>query len=478
MRPPKPILKPVFVAGWVCVALFAIWQIQLGAGDSSTALSAGILLLATLVFSRYVLGLSFTTSPMLYLALLGLFHLGLVVPWALGIYDVVRITWFMPHGLSRAIALIIYSIVAYQIGVIAALGRRGYQRDSPLVDGLSLENSEVFAAGCLLFLTGAIMFTVGLIALDPLGYYRLTYTETFRLRAEFDPRFFGSGMTIAFIGLSLAVSGASKQRLRTIFLGGGVWLLALFFWGFRGPALISGLLVCAVSLKKGVRFPRWFAWVAVAFLLIALPAVRLARDEPADERFFHMSSRDFNILDGPAEMGASIRPLVETADYIGPWNYRYGRTYLMAIKGVVPNLALRWEAPATESTEDLPPGHWITLIADPWSYKNNGGIGFSAIAEPYMNFGTEGVVAYFFLVAILLVWLEKVSLESSYALASWSLILGPLLWTTRNDFFNFFRPVVWGLLCLGAVRAFSEGFAFIPRTGKPNRLELKTKTVK
>jgi oligosaccharide repeat unit polymerase len=110
---------------------------------------------------------------------------------------------------------------------------------------------------------------------------------------------------------------------------------------------------------------------------------------------------------------------------------------------------------------DLPPGHWITSIVDPWTYKNYGGMGFSAIAEPYMNFGVAGVVAYFFLLSFFLIRLEQLSVRSAYALAAWALILGPLLWTTRNDFTNFFRPAVWGLLTLVALKGFSQTYSRI-----------------
>jgi hypothetical protein len=116
---------------------------------------------------------------------------------------------------------------------------------------------------------------------------------------------------------------------------------------------------------------------------------------------------------------------------------------------------LRWESSSTESEADLPPNHWITSIVDPWAYKNYGGIGFSAVGEPYMNFGLPGVIAYFLFLSFFLVYLEQLSIRNSYSLAAWALILGPLLWTTRNDFTNFFRPAVWGLLILAAVKGVS-----------------------
>jgi hypothetical protein len=200
-------LTPIFLTTWVCVALFTVWHGLVQPSDSSSAVAAGVLLFASLVVSRYGLGLAFTSAPLLYLTLLGLFHLGLVVPWALGVYDIARVPWFAPYGLTRAMALIIYSILTYQLGLVVAFAVAGH-RDRPSIgDGSTLQNRNIFLAGSLIFLIGAIMFVIAVIRLDPVGYYRLTYSETFRLRAESDPRFFGSGMTFVSIGCVWRLQG-------------------------------------------------------------------------------------------------------------------------------------------------------------------------------------------------------------------------------------------------------------------------------
>jgi oligosaccharide repeat unit polymerase len=397
------------------------------------------------------------------LALLGLFHLGLVVPWALGLYDVGRLPWFAPYGLSHGMALIICAIVAYQLGLLVAVGIGASGGKQLRVDNQEIENQHVFVAGCFLFLVGLTAFIVGLIRLDPVGYYRLSYSETFRLRAESDPRLFGLGLMIVFIGLCLGVAGASRRQVRVAFLGASLWVTILFYLGFRGPALIAGMIVYAAVVKKGISVSAWLPSSVVLIALVAVPVMRFSREQPLNQRSFSTSLNEFNILDTPAEMGASIRPLVETVDLIGRANYRWGRTYVIGIKAIAPNLAFRWEAASAESVDDLPPSHWIIAMVDPWTYKNYGGMGFSAIAEPYMNFGVAGVVGYFLLLAFALVRLEQVSIRSSYALASWALVLGPLLWTTRNDSANFFRPAAWGLLCLGLVRVASRSYALIGR---------------
>jgi oligosaccharide repeat unit polymerase len=474
MQHSKRFLRPLVPIGWACIAVLTFWEIQMRVSDAALALTAGTLLLLSLASSRYALGLNFTAGPMLYLALLGLFHLGLVVPWALGIYNVAQIPWFRPHGMSHALTLIIYSILSFQFGLFLAFNTykqaRSFNKED--LDESNLENTKVFAAGCLLFLAATIMFVAGLMQLDPVGYYRTTYSEIYRRQAESAPRFFGSGMTISFIGLYLAAAGASRRQLQTALLATGLWVSMLFYIGYRGPALIAGLIVYVVGLKKRVRFPGWFPWAVTAFLLVAVPVESVVREEPLNERSFIRSFSGINILDAPAEMGSSIRPLIETVDLIGPGQYRHGGTYLLGLKGILPNLSPRWRPGIQEqSVDDLPPSYWITAVVEPWIYKNYGGLGFSAVAEPYMNFGTPGVVIFFLLLAFLLIQLERISIRSSYALAGWALILGSLLYTTRNDFSSFFRTTAWGFLYLGAIHLLTAGKNSASRIGRGKEVE-------
>ena len=119
-------LTPLFFAILVCSALLAVWQTTLRGNESTAALTTGFLFVVSLVFDRYILRLPFATGAMVYFTLLGLFHLGLVVPWALGIYDISRTPSFVPNRLTRSVALINYSIIAFQMGltVAAKMGKK------------------------------------------------------------------------------------------------------------------------------------------------------------------------------------------------------------------------------------------------------------------------------------------------------------------------------------------------------------------
>jgi hypothetical protein len=77
-----------------------------------------------------------------------------------------------------------------------------------------------------------------------------------------------------------------------------------------------------------------------------------------------------------------------------------------------------------------------------------------------MNFGVPGVAVYFFFLAALLVAAYRGDAAQPTRLALWAVVLGPLLWTVRNDFHGFFRPVLLGIACLAAARLLTNSLPF------------------
>ena len=112
---------------------------------------------------------------------------------------------------------------------------------------------------------------------------------------------------------------------------------------------------------------------------------------------------------------------------------------------VIPNLAMEWQGGSYLTIAELPPSRWVTRIVEPWIYQRSGGLGFSAVAEPYMNFGAPGVALYFLALGFGLVRFGTAAQESPTRLAIWAMALGPLIWTARNSFTVFVRPAVWGV---------------------------------
>jgi hypothetical protein len=225
-----------------------------------------------------------------------------------------------------------------------------------------------------------------------------------------------------------------------------VWTAGIFTLGFRGFALIPALVVLGLLESRGRRPPGWVKVALAVALFIAIPLVRNVRDQGLRQRSIETAWGELQPLRGVAEMGGSLRPLVHTLVYLQSEPPRWGRTYWHSLNTIWPNLAQSWQGAPYIPLHELPPNHWLTAQADPEMYRSHGGLGFSAVAEPYMNFGAPGVVLYFWGLGAALSLMTRVASDRPLALAASAMVLGPLLWTTRNSFEVFFRPAAWGLL--------------------------------
>ena len=177
--------------------------------------------------------------------------------------------------------------------------------------------------------------------------------------------------------------------------------------------------------------------VVAAAALILVPAVRVARNLEQ-----HLSSTIGRVdpLEMITESGGSLYPLTVTierleAGFERPW---MGRSYLMAMRHIVPNVSTRWAAPGKRA---LTPSTWATMHADEWVFEHGGGIGFSGVAEPYLNFGIPGLVLFFVILGFLVQRWDRWLGSDPFRAAVGSASFGSILWTVRNDSIELFRVV-------------------------------------
>jgi hypothetical protein len=401
---------------------------------------------------------------MIYLYLLGLFHLGLVVPWAIGVETSQPPLWLTTNDLNPALAMVILAIASYHAGAATAvwLWPDGAAR-RPAPD-VRCYNDVLCSMGLVIVTLGLLAFCAGVESLGLERLLRSDYADTYALASHYDPRLFATSMTFVPLGLYLAVASAGRRMLPWVLGCGVLWGGCILFLGFRGYALVPAITIVAVLHKRGLRLPPLAYLIAVPLLLAIIPLVRAMRAERlADRRMATVLTIDAPLL-ALEEMGGSLRALVHTVQFFDNEPLRWGQTYWQALRSAVPNVALQWQGGEYLPVEQLPPSHWLTLQAAPEAYRAHGGLGFSAVAEPYMNFGAPGVAAYFFLLALLLVTAYRFDVSRPTRLALWAVVLGPLLWTVRNDFHGFFRPVVLGLLSIAAARLLAH--CWVERTSR------------
>ena len=452
---------------WFCWPAGAGLLVTVRAFDDdhvSSVCAAIVFALCSWVCQR-TLRLDWLSPAMVYLYVFGGFHLGLVVPWSLGINSATPPGWLLKYGVTPALTLVIVALLAYQAGAYLSVSRGAASADVR-TPPLLRSNTELFHLGLIVAAIGFAFFVWGVRSIGIQRFLQASYIDTFRLVREHDPRLFVTSLTVAPIGLYLAAACAPRRHFRWVAAPALLWTAVILFIGFRSFALVAFITCLAVLKKRGFHLPRYVYALGLITVLVAIPIVRSMRDSSLTNRSVSKAIATVKPLAAIEEMGGSLEPLVHTIRLMENESYRWGRTYWLALQRVVPSVSSQWKGARYIPLEDLPPTHWVTRLAASWKYNHYGGIGFSAVAEPYMNFGVAGVAAYFLVLAMALVWADRFDGSRPTRLAMWATVLGPLLLTTRGAFDAFFRPAIWGLIVVFVSRVVADSLYSMRRTSR------------
>ena len=415
-------------------------------------------------FCKRALRLDWLSPAMIYLLVFGVFHLGLVVPWALGIHSIALPDWLVRYSVTPALTLVMVALLCYQAGACLGVSRRTGVVSRDPRRSTQRYNVLLYQVGLAIACAGLLFLVLGIHSIGVQRFLQASYIDTFRLVREHDPRLFTTSLTLAPIGFYLAAACAPMRRLRWIVALIAGWTVLIMFIGFRSFSLVAFATCLMILRKRRFHLSAQVYLLGLLGFLVAIPVVRSMRNTGLANRSITEAIREFKPLAAVEEMGGSLEPLVYTLRLMENESFRWGKTYWQALKRVAPNLSLQCQGGAYMPLEDLPPTHWVTRLAAPWKYAHYGGIGFSGVAEPYMNFGVGGLIVYFVLIAMALVSVERLDCSNPVRLAMWGAMLGPLLLTTRGSFDSFFRPAIWGLVIVLASRVLSDSLHAMRRT--------------
>jgi hypothetical protein len=423
--------RRVLITALWAVAVVTLGAVQLVAPGLGGPVGAAFfwLLCIAILARRSPCGM--LSPAVLYLLLLGLFHLGAIVPVTLGAAPGYPTDWIRSRHLATALGLFSVATAAFTLGSLVP--SRGPQR---LGDGLA-PHANLFRVGLAVGVLGVTILWIGVAQI---GLMSISYAEYFERSAAQDFRLFGFGLMLFPIGILIAAIGASPRQLALLAMGYACAVAPLFVAGFRGPVIVHAAALLAIWARKDLRTARRVAAASAALVLVLAPAVKLARnlDQPLSTALAQAHS-----LDTLLEAGGSMQALVVTSELIesGAEPLWLGRSYLMAVQRVVPNLSTRW-TPAAR-TRMVTPSAWVTMHTDPWVYERGGGIGFSGVAEPYLNFGRLGVLLFFALLGYVIQFLDVGGEGSPHRAAVAAASLGFLYWTVRNDTAPLLRAVAF-----------------------------------
>lgn len=420
---------------------------------SSLVFLSGFFVAGSLVFRSPYL---FTSA---YMLALSLFHLGVTIPDALGFMNVEawhsgsHMKWLEQAGWYTVLAL---SCMGIGFGLSLTPARLGilYRPVDKTKRGRSL--SAAYRDGIGLLLVSCIMFGFAIASFGNL----LSYSRVDFFRGVGDTRGLGVFLMVFPSALTLLVIGA-QTRFQRIFAWGmllfGIALIMLS--GYRTSALYPMLIGAVVWVKVGRRIPTPYAIVAVMVILVAISAVGILRAYKYQE----MDTKKLSESVESANTQDTFRTLGQTGGLLGhvlrlvPQSdpYRYGETYVQYLLTSIPNLSTeKKESARTQVLRDMhkdptavthiAPSDWLTYRLLPQIFELGEGVGFTAIGEPYLNFGLPGVLAFFLTLGYVLGRLDQVNLlERPGLLIFASAILWHLIQTVRDDFSNFLKPMLF-----------------------------------
>lgn len=231
----------------------------------------------------------------------------------------------------------------------------------------------------------------------------------------------------------------------------GIWIILLFFYsimlfmiGYRGHAIMP-ILGFAFLYDKQYRKinTKKVAIIGLFFLFVVFPLIKNFRNAPESAtvgdlvKYTIESVQEMAIL---REMGGSAKTVGYTMELVPiVRDYDYGTGYLWATTSLLPNFFNEEVHPAITHANYA---QWLTREINPWAAETGGGVGFSFIAEAYINFAYFGLIFLFFL-GRSLVKLEKLADTKSIYIIVLSCFLSFFLMYSRGQFLDMTRSFVW-----------------------------------
>ncbi|WP_369048784.1 O-antigen polymerase [Tenacibaculum sp. UWU-22] len=187
------------------------------------------------------------------------------------------------------------------------------------------------------------------------------------------------------------------------------------------------LMLIFYFIKKPSKI-RVIVYLGVAIFLIPitsqLKAIFTRNTKPNSENVF------IRIFSG--EFLSSGRNYETILKYSNAWDYFYGESLLNDIKrSIVPPFIYEFKNSV----------HWFNSNFFTNGFNLGYGIGFSYLAEGYINFGYFGIILWYFFLMIVVTYLYNSSYKSILGLAIYLLMLPNLIYLQRGDFSYLVSPL-------------------------------------
>ncbi|WP_284216918.1 O-antigen polysaccharide polymerase Wzy [Agaribacter marinus] len=430
----KAVFRKLVGLSLVLLCSISVLSIVIGAFDISRPhleLLTALNFLALAAVLAQVLPRGIWSISFIFYVTFGVFHAGLILASAMGgITDddiVYQISfWFDTHYNTHAIVLINLAFIGYAFASIlfsdnVSLGTQkedvAYCRRAFHIGGIGLIGS-IFIFFAIAFSTGAASsYGAYLSVVDSIPIVGILFTYIYLL-----------------IGLTLVLVVVSYRPGFGVyyFLAFFVWSAMAFRLGLRGEVMFPSAVALALLARRGKPINGALMVVLITVFLVAASIVKNARvsgDFSGD-----MSLNPMNTV---AELGSSLRAVTEVVKWRDTGDdLLLGASYWAPIERqvalVLPQMS---RLPALEDDRLLN----VKVI------RVSGPIGFSLVAEAYINFGGTGV----FIIAMIFAYLFA-KLDNKPSTLSTDVYIGvalvPVFVMIRNSFAHVPIQIVLGVV--------------------------------
>jgi O-antigen polysaccharide polymerase Wzy len=458
MTPVRPLLGrsqvrdpiPVAVAHVYCSAIVIwFWYVLLPSLDPDTAITAtswaiGVAVIWSLV-SWHLCGHSLLDAYTLFLYSVAIFNGGLAGLEVFGLNPRGILDGrFSAETLLGSLTLVLVAILALHAGALLGILKR---TSTISLARRGTSTKELWQVGTLLLVISALPAVLALrsdiATVQASGYFSL-YQQDVRTSVAATPRLVATMLPTAL--MFMVAGGRGRSRLICACTL-GLYSAAYLFMGFRGTGIATLAAALWLWERTGKSLPRSVKLVGLVTVVLMIPVVGALRSGTGEQRLdpaqmkYAWSSVANPVATSVAEMGQSLQTISYTMDLVhGPWSYEYGATYAAALSTILPNLF--WDIHPGISRS--PHSRLIWEVA-PGTAAGGGGLGYSCIAEAFLNFGLLGTPAVMLLIGYGLgrttVWLDATRDPARLAVLAAAIV--PLIMYARADTGDVTRGIVW-----------------------------------
>lgn len=390
---------------------------------------------------KYLLKLDWLNPVLIYAVVFWVFHFGLLFPASISPEVLSTLapwarTWIDQPETRLALVAAVLFLTSYMLGILSAYRQKPFLLDTPIEDGNA---PGLIAVGWMLIGLSILMV---LIAIVDLGWRILlrSYSDFYVVHNSFS-----WPIVIMATGIMLQIAGGrdTSAILKTLGFLFVPLIIPVTIAGARTAPLFSSIAIVSVSTLRGFRIPLRILVPGVLLLLLLIATVKDVRQQGVEA--IVSQSRQIEVQDplaGLAELGGSLRPVSASIDFIrGRGALFYGETYVFPLTRQLERFS------GTRGTV-LTDERFIAATIN----RLYGSIGYSTVAEAYVNFGAIGVALFAFVWGVCLGWLTSHA-KTPYRIAVLAVILIPMLINVRNSFIYVPAWVFFGLMAIALARA-------------------------